>query len=101
MAHADIVPLDTIWLNGKLVPWKDATVHLISHVLHYGYGAFEGIRSYETAEGRSAVFRLDAHIRRLGDSMKILHVPMPFNQEELSVACADVIKRNGLKEAYL
>lgn len=101
MAAGDIVPLETIWLNGKLVPWKDATVHLIAHVMHYGYGAFEGIRSYETADGRSAVFRLDAHLRRLGDSMKILHVPMPYTQEQLTQACLDVIRSNNLKEAYL
>ena len=101
MATGDIVPLDSIWLNGKLVPWKDATVHLIAHVMHYGYGAFEGIRSYQTVDGRSAVFRLDAHLRRLHDSMKILQVPMPYSIEELQVACLETIKRNGLKEAYL
>jgi branched-chain amino acid aminotransferase len=101
MATGDIVPLETIWLNGKLVPWKDATVHLIAHVMHYGYGAFEGIRSYETADKRSAVFRLDAHIRRLQDSMKILGVPMQFDHAALTQACIDTIKSNKLKEAYL
>jgi branched-chain amino acid aminotransferase len=101
MAQQDIVPLETIWLNGKLVPWREATVHLIAHVLHYGYGAFEGIRSYKTADGRSAIFRLDAHVRRLGDSMKILHVPMPYGPEELTQACIDVIRSNKLDEAYL
>jgi branched-chain amino acid aminotransferase len=101
MAHQDIAPLDTIWLNGALVPWKEATVHLIAHVLHYGYGAFEGLRCYETADGRSAIFRLDAHLRRLADSMKILHVPLPYGSEELARACADVIRRNGRKESYL
>lgn len=101
MAQQDIVPLDTIWLNGKLVPWKDATVHLIAHVMHYGYGAFEGIRSYRTHDGRSAVFKLEAHIRRLHDSMKILQVPMPYDQAALVQACLDVIRSNGLDEAYL
>ena len=101
MAQANIEPLETIWLNGKLVPWKEATVHLIAHVLHYGYGAFEGIRAYETADGRSAIFRLDAHVRRLGDSMKILHVPMPYTAEELTRACSDVIRSNKKKECYL
>lgn len=101
MAPQDIEPLETIWLNGRLVPWKEATVHLIAHVLHYGYGAFEGIRCYETADGRSAIFRLAPHLRRLADSMKILHVPMPYGAEELTQACADVIRTNRRKEAYL
>ena len=101
MAQQNIVPLESIWLNGELVAWKDATVHLISHVLHYGYGAFEGIRSYETADGRSAIFRLDAHLRRLGESMKILGVPMPYTKEELTRASIELISRNKKKEAYL
>lgn len=101
MAKQDIEPLKSIWLNGELVPWKDATVHLIAHVLHYGYGAFEGIRAYETVDGRSAIFRLDAHLRRLEDSMKILHVPMPFTREQLTDACIRVMRANERKEAYL
>lgn len=101
MAQQDIVPLETIWLNGKLVPWRDATVHLIAHVLHYGYGAFEGIRAYQTHDGRSAIFRLDAHMRRLADSMKILDVPMPYTQEELAQGCIDIVRRNNKQECYL
>jgi branched-chain amino acid aminotransferase len=101
MAKADIEPLESIWLNGKLIPWKEATVHLIAHVLHYGYGAFEGLRAYETVDGRSAIFRLDAHLRRLADSMKILHVPMPYNAAQLTEACTAVMRANKLKEAYL
>ena len=101
MAQQNIVPLESIWLNGELVDWKDATVHLISHVLHYGYGAFEGIRSYETVDGRSAIFRLDTHLRRLGESMKILHVPMPYTTEQLTRASIELISRNKKKEAYL
>jgi branched-chain amino acid aminotransferase len=101
MGHQDIDPLDAIWLDGSLVPWKAATIHVIAHVLHYGYGAFEGIRCYETADGRSAIFRLDAHLRRLADSMKILHVPLPYGRDELTKACTDVIERNQRKEAYL
>ncbi len=101
MAQQDIEPLEAIWLNGRLVPWKEATVHLIAHVLHYGYGAFEGVRCYETADGRSAIFRLDAHLRRLADSMKILHVPMPFDAEALTAACIDVIRTNARTSAYL
>lgn len=101
MAQQNIEPLETIWLNGRLVPWKEATVHLIAHVLHYGYGAFEGIRCYETVNGRSAIFRLEPHLRRLADSMKILHVPMPYSTEELTKACAEVIQKNRRTEAYL
>jgi branched-chain amino acid aminotransferase len=101
MVQQNIEPLETIWLNGGLVPWKEATVHLIAHVLHYGYGAFEGIRCYETVDGRSAIFRLDVHLRRLADSMKILHVPMPYGADELTRACEQVIQRNQRKEAYL
>ncbi|HEY4058499.1 MAG TPA: branched-chain amino acid transaminase [Kofleriaceae bacterium] len=101
MALGDIVPLDKIWLNGNLVPWKDATVHLIAHVMHYGYGAFEGIRSYKTTDGRSAVFKLDAHIRRLFDSMKILDVPMTRTHDELVKATLDTIRANKLDESYL
>lgn len=101
MAQADIEPLKDIWLNGGLVAWKDATVHLIAHVLHYGYGAFEGIRAYETRDGRSAIFRLDAHLRRLADSMKILHVPMPYTASQLTEACIALMHSNQRKEAYL
>lgn len=101
MAHADIEPLDTIWHNGEFIPWKDATVHLIAHVLHYGYGAFEGVRCYETVDGRSAIFRLEEHIRRLQDSMKILHVPMPYDAATLSKACVDIMTKNKKREGYL
>jgi branched-chain amino acid aminotransferase len=101
MATQDIEPLDVIWHNGEFVPWKDATVHLIAHVLHYGYGAFEGVRSYVTADGRSAIFRLDAHLRRLFDSMKILHVPMPYDARQFAEACTEIIRRNKRQEAYM
>lgn len=101
MAQADIEPLEKLWLNGGLVAWKDATVHLIAHVLHYGYGAFEGLRAYETRDGRSAIFRLDAHLRRLADSMKILHVPMPYTAAQLTEACIALMHGNERKEAYL
>lgn len=101
MAQQNIEPLETIWLNGAFIPWKDATVHVIAHVLHYGYGAFEGVRCYETVDGRSAIFRLDAHIRRLQDSMKILHVPMPYDAATLTKACVDIMSRNARKAGYL
>ena len=61
-----------IWKDGKLIPWDEANVHVLTHTLHYGVGAFEGIRSYRLEDGRSAVFRLDEHLRRLYDSLKIM-----------------------------
>lgn len=99
--HPAIEPLEWIWLNGALVPWRDATVHLITHALHYGFGAFEGIRSYETTGGRSAVFRLDAHVRRLFDSAKILTIPVPYRQEQVHQACLETLRENRLKEGYI
>jgi len=90
-----------IWLDGKLVDWEAANVHLLTHTLHYGLGAFEGIRCYETHDGRSAIFRLREHVRRLFDSAKICTMPMPFSQEEIVQACITTVKASGLKSCYL
>lgn len=89
-----------IWFSGKLVDWKDATVHVMSHVLHYGSSVFEGVRCYKTPEG-PAIFRLKDHTRRLFDSAKICRMEIPFSQEEVNRACIEVIKANRLKSAYL
>jgi branched-chain amino acid aminotransferase len=90
-----------IWFNGKLVPWEKATVHVLSHALHYGSSVFEGVRAYETPTG-IAIFRLRDHTRRLFDSAKIYRIPMPFSQEQISSACRDVIASNGLNRgAYI
>jgi branched-chain amino acid aminotransferase len=90
-----------IWFNGKLVPWEKATVHVLSHALHYGSSVFEGVRAYETPKG-VAIFRLRDHTRRLFDSAKIYRIPMPFSPEQLNEACRQVIAANGLKRgAYL
>ena len=90
-----------IWFNGKLVPWEKATVHVLSHALHYGSSVFEGVRAYETPTG-TAIFRLRDHTRRLFDSAKIYRIPMPFSQEQISSACRDVIASNGLSRgAYI
>jgi branched-chain amino acid aminotransferase len=92
---------DLIWFNGKLVPWEKATVHVLSHALHYGSSVFEGIRAYETPQG-VAIFRLREHMRRLMDSAKIYRIPLPFSLEQLSAACRDVISANGLtRGAYI
>jgi branched-chain amino acid aminotransferase len=90
-----------IWFNGKLVPWEKATVHVLSHALHYGSSIFEGVRAYETPRG-VAIFRLRDHTRRLFDSARIYRMNMPFNAEALNEACRQVISANGLKRgAYI
>jgi branched-chain amino acid aminotransferase len=90
-----------IWFNGKLVPWEKATVHVLSHALHYGSSVFEGVRAYETPRG-PAIFRLKDHTRRLFDSAKIYRINIPFTEEQLSHAQREVIAQNGLaRGAYL
>jgi len=89
-----------IWFSGKFVDWKDANIHVMSHVLHYGSAVFEGLRCYNTAKG-PGIFRLKDHTRRLFDSAKIYRLPMRFSQEEVNNACVEIIKINGLSEAYL
>jgi branched-chain amino acid aminotransferase len=89
-----------IWLDGKMVPWRDARTHVLTHTLHYGMGVFEGVRAYETANG-TAVFRLPEHTRRLFDSARILKMKMPFSPEEISAAQLAAVRENGLKTAYI
>jgi len=89
-----------IWHNGAIKPWAEATTHVMSHALHYGSSVFEGIRSYETADG-AAIFRLSDHTRRLFASAKIYDMPIPYTVEELNAACREVLKANGLGKAYL
>lgn len=92
---------EKIWLDGEMVRWEDATVHVLSHALHYGTAYFEGIRCYQLADGRSAVFRLPEHLRRLSDSGKILGFPLPYSVEQLTQATLEVIRANQLKECYI
>jgi branched-chain amino acid aminotransferase len=90
-----------IWFNGKLVPWEKATVHVLSHALHYGSSVFEGIRAYQTPKG-VAVFRLRDHTQRLMDSAKIYRIGVPFSAEQINEACRQVIAANSLsKGAYI
>ncbi len=89
-----------IWFNGKLIPWEDATVHVLSHALHYGSSVFEGIRCYDTAKG-SAVFRLSDHMRRLVDSAKVYRMEIPYSREALEEAVLETIRDNGLKSCYI
>jgi branched-chain amino acid aminotransferase len=91
---------EKIWMNGELIDWADAKIHVGTHGLHYGSGVFEGIRVYETANG-PAVFRLTDHVKRLENSARLLHMDLPFSAEELRVACHEVVAANGLAECYL
>jgi len=92
---------DKIWLDGVLVPYDEANVHILTHSLHYGLAVFEGMRCYKGANGRSAIFRGPEHIRRLFDSAHILEMKIPFSQEEILKSCADVVRVNRLAECYL
>jgi len=89
-----------IWQNGKLIPWRDAKVHVLTHTLHYGVGVFEGVRAYSTPRG-PCIFRLDAHTRRLFNSAHILNLKIPFTPDEISAAQLEVFAANGLEEGYL
>jgi branched-chain amino acid aminotransferase len=93
--------VDQIWFDGRLVPWEQASVHVATHTLHYGLGAFEGIRCYKLHDGRSAIFRLDEHVRRLFDSAHICMLPMPYSQEQIVEACLETVRENGLDDYYL
>ena len=89
-----------IWMNGELVDWADATVHVGTHGLHYGTGIFEGIRAYETERG-PAIFRLSEHFERFENSAKLLYMNLPYSRDELKAACWDLVGANGLPECYL
>jgi branched-chain amino acid aminotransferase len=90
-----------IWLDGQFVDWADAKVHILTHTLHYGLGVFEGIRCYQTADGRSAVFRLGDHIRRLFGSARINLMEIPFGRKEIEEASLETLRRNHLEEGYI
>ena len=89
-----------IWMNGEMVPWRDAKVHVLTHTLHYGMGVFEGVRAYHAEKG-TAVFRLQDHTRRLTQSAHILGMKIPFPEDQINRAQLDVIRENGLDSAYV
>jgi branched-chain amino acid aminotransferase len=89
-----------IWMDGELVEWRDAKIHVLTHTLHYGCGAFEGVRAYDTAAG-PAIFRLREHTERLFNSAKILRMKIPFAPEQVMDAQREVVRVNGLKSCYL
>ena len=96
-----IKKLDTIWMDGALVPWDSATEHLLAHTMHYGVGAFEGIRAYQRADGRTAIFRLREHVERLLDSAQICTMDVPYTVDQLMKACLDVVRSNKMSSCYL
>ena len=90
-----------IWMDGELEDWRDAKIHVLSHTLHYGCGAFEGVRAYKTADGGTSIFRLAEHTERLFNSAKILRMKIPFTQEQLNEAQKQVVRENKLESCYL
>jgi branched-chain amino acid aminotransferase len=97
------MPFETtekIWMDGELVPWDEARVHVLTHSLHYGSGVFEGIRTYATADG-PAVFRLTDHIERMLDSAKLIMMEIPYSREELVEACKLTVRESGLDSCYV
>lgn len=96
-----VEPTKKVWMDGELVDWKNANVHILTHALHYGVGAFEGIRCYKLSNGKSGVFRLKRHIKRLFDGMKILRMDPIYTEDQIIDACIATVRANGLDECYL
>lgn len=90
-----------IWMDGEMIPWRDAKVHVLTHTFHYGLGVFEGVRAYKTDEQGTCIFRLKEHTDRLFRSAHILTMDMPFDKETINQAQRDVVRENGLEEGYL
>jgi branched-chain amino acid aminotransferase len=95
-----LTPTEKIWMDGELVPWGEANVHILTHALHYGYGVFEGIRAYATSQG-PAVFRLTDHIVRLFNSAKIMLIDVPFSFEEIVEATKETVRVNNIDSCYI
>src|ERR671932_435672 len=92
--------VEKIWMDGELVDWDDAKVHILTHSLHYGSGVFEGIRAYPTSRG-AAVFRLTHHVRRLFNSAKIFMIDVPYTQEQIISAIKETVRASGLDACYV
>lgn len=90
-----------IWMDGELVDWDDAQVHVLTHTLHYGLGAFEGIRAYKRQDGSTAIFRLREHIDRLFDTCRLALMEPRFSREQINAACVEILRVNDMDEAYL
>ncbi|HCX89288.1 MAG: branched chain amino acid aminotransferase [Deltaproteobacteria bacterium CG_4_8_14_3_um_filter_43_13] len=93
--------LEKIWMDGRFVDWDDANIHILTHTLHYGLGAFEGIRCYLCDDGSSAIFKLKEHVDRFFNSAHIGQIDIPFSKEEITNAIIETVKINGLKESYI
>ncbi len=91
---------EKIWMDGELVPWDEARIHVLTHSLHYGSGVFEGIRTYAAADG-PAVFRLTDHIQRLFDSAKLIMMEIPYARDEIVEACKLIVRESGLDSCYV
>jgi branched-chain amino acid aminotransferase len=90
-----------IWYDGSLVPWRDATTHVLTHTLHYGMGCFEGIRAYRTDAGTTAIFRLEEHVERLFQSAHIFQMRMPWDRRTVMDACRETVHANALESGYI
>jgi branched-chain amino acid aminotransferase len=95
-----VEPTNFIWMNGELLPWEEANVHVLTHGLHYGTGVFEGVRCYETEQG-PAVFRNADHVERLLRSAELYYMPVPFSSQELQAATRELVARNELSSCYI
>ena len=93
--------MDKIWMDGKLIPWEEANVHILTHTLHYGLAVFEGIRCYLCHDGRSAIFRLREHVDRFFDSAQIGDIKIPYSKKEIVEACKEILQSNALREGYI
>jgi branched-chain amino acid aminotransferase len=96
-----VIQADWVWRNGKLIPFADAQTHVITFTLHYGLAVFEGIRCYQRADGRSALFRMGDHVERLLESAKIATIDLPYGRDVLESACLETVRANKLDEGYL
>ena len=99
-----VLKAKSVWMDGRLIPWEQANVHVMTHALHYGLGVFEGIRAYKTKDGRLAIFRLQEHVRRFMDSAHIIMLKLPYTEDQLMTACVDLLRAQRAqfaKGAYL
>lgn len=93
--------LAKIWMEGELVDWDEARIPILTHTMHYGLGAFEGIRAYQRADGKTYIFRLREHIDRLFDSCKLTYTPSKFTPEQVMTGCGDLLRANKMPDGYL
>ena len=100
MTSSGLPKTEWIWHNGSFIPWEDAQIHVLSHVVHYGSSVFEGIRCYRTPKG-AAILRLQDHVRRFFDSARVYRMDLGFTQDDMAQACLDVVRKNELDECYI